>query len=285
MPEEETGSVTATLPSGVLDWLDRRADAQDLDREEFLRRLLLAQRAAEEGAADVDPAAATEQEVAALREELDEQVADLRERVVQVKRDADRKAAADHDHADLTARVDDVETAASTLRDRVADLDERLDAGFENYEEVLSHLTDAVDDHEERTETLARALLRTRADLHEATERREETAAVDELAREANRRGVRRADCEDCGGEVDVALLRRPTCPHCGAALEGVDPSPGFFGSDRLRTADRPALVEGEGESESESEGDGDDDRSERLAPIFESEGEGTARETPAEER
>jgi hypothetical protein len=68
--------------------------------------------------------------------------------------------------------------------------------------------------------------------------------AVDQLAAAANRRGVREADCEDCGGAVDVALLREPACPHCGATFADVEASSGWFGSDTLVTGAAPPALE-----------------------------------------
>lgn len=205
-------------------------------------------------------AAASKADVAALRNRLDdvdaafdEKIQDVRERVVQVKREADGKAPADHDHEALreradeaATRVDELSAELETLRETVERVEADVDAGFGNYEEILEYLTETADALETKLDTLASALVETRTAAQTLAARAEATAAVDELAERANRKGVRAADCDDCGSRVDVALLTGPSCPHCGATFTDVEPKRGLFGSPTLVVGDRPALEAGD---------------------------------------
>ncbi|MFB6089587.1 MAG: CopG family transcriptional regulator [Halobellus sp.] len=185
------------------------------------------------GEADTDPDAPAlgdlASRVADLEAELDEKITDVRERVIQVKRETDAKAPADHDHPDL---------------------ERRLEGGFANYEEVLQYLTDVADDHDAKLDTLASAIVDLRDRVGELERRRNERDAAAALRREANRHGVTTARCGACGESVTLPLLDAPFCPHCEATFEELDPKRGFFGSNRLVVGQRPALEAGEGPEE-----------------------------------
>ena len=202
---------------------------------------------------------ALEAAVADLDDALDDQIQDVRDRVIQVKRETDSKAPTEHDHPDLAADVDRVDDDLASLGEDVADLDDELDRvgdrveavddrttrGFSNYEDVLEYLIDATDGLNRKADTLARATtqLRERAGRLEAAEA--DRAAADALRRSAQVHGVTEAKCEDCGETVRLALLTGSTCPHCESSFARIDPSRGFFRSSVLRTGRRPAL-EGE---------------------------------------
>jgi predicted Zn-ribbon and HTH transcriptional regulator len=312
MASEHPGETTLSvnLPESLSEWLDDRADAEGLSREDVLLQLLSAYHGVDDGDAEVaavstgaegtaadlraeladvvderlterddgggaDVAAAVEEALderldgavaAAVAEELDDRpvadaadlsdleerfvglVDDVRERVVQVKREADAKAPADHEHAelrtDLAALEEDL-AALEELSDEVEALSTRVDAGFDNFEDVLSYLTESVDELSARQTTLARALVETREELRKLASRDAARSAAEDLKREANREGVRTADCGECGTAVDVGLLTRAQCPHCSSSLTGVEAGSGFFGTDTLETGSRPALEGG----------------------------------------
>ncbi|UPV75065.1 hypothetical protein M0R89_03110 [Halorussus limi] len=263
-------------PSGADDslegWLDAKAEELGVGRDELLARLRSGD--APEGAADAEAFEALRREfgerLSATREEFetqlaevetdladaeddfDEKIQDVRDRVVQVKREADGKAPADHDHPDLRERTEGVADRADRLADEldalsesVSELDDRVETGFENYEDVLEYLTDATDDIQDRLATLAEITVELRDQTRTLTARHAARAAADELAHLANRRGVESANCGHCRETVHVGLLAEPKCPHCASTFNDVEPKQGLFGSAKLVVGDPPAL-EGE---------------------------------------
>lgn len=302
-----SGEQVGELPEPLREWVESRAAETGREPTEVLLRAAAAYRLLDENdellpeppltdgsvdaetlaAADGQPAldaasvdgAATDEDltaltdrVAALESELDEKVDDVRERVIQVKRETDQKAAVDHGHRDLRAdtraaseradeavetaddaarRADEAAATAETateeieaLREEFADLDAAVEGGFENYEDVLRGLKDATDDVRSRADRLADVLadLRDRVSAVESTRSLREATAT--LRREANQKGVTEAVCGSCESTVHLGLLSAPRCPHCEAPYGGVDADTGLFRSARLTIADRPALTD-----------------------------------------
>jgi chromosome segregation ATPase len=257
------GEQADSLPPELREWVDERASEFDLGRTEVLARALTAYRHLAEGGEDIAaatdgaPSADVSERLADLESRLDaldaqvddvegefgEKIRDVRERVVQVKREADAKAPADHDHPDLADRLTETERRAGEAVDRAGSLESTVDEGFDNFEEVLSYLTETTEDLEEKVDTLAWTVVDLRRRALELETAASARRAVADLREEANRTGTRTATCEDCGTTVDVALLDEPACPECRATFERLDPSRGFFGSATLRVGDRPALV------------------------------------------
>jgi hypothetical protein len=240
------------LPDELDAWVAERAAATGDSRPEVLRQLLAAHRLLDEHpelldgdgsttvavddtmgpkrersepseslAADLDD---IESRLTALEADLDEKITDVRERVIQVKREADAKAPADHDHPEISRRMTE---------------------GFENYEEVLEYLADLGEDHEDKLRRLAGAVVDLRERVIELEQRSNERAAAAELRREANRQGITSAECGSCGSAVQIGLLDGPRCPHCEATFEELDPKRGFFGANTLTVGQRPALAAG----------------------------------------
>ncbi len=219
-------SVTVQVPDDLGAWLeDQVADDPDRDRGDVLRDLAAAYRQVDTDG-DAVPAPVDER-LDAQREEYVELVEDVRERVVEVAREMDDLAPADHDHPDLPDE-DRVESLAADL----ADLESTVEDGFENYETVLEELTEAVDELSERMDTLAARVVD-----------RGGGEAVRDLRRTANQAGVRTATCEDCGASVDVGLLTDPECPHCRSQFVDVDADSGILGSPTLLVGSPPALA------------------------------------------
>lgn len=268
MSEDETGPTgTDDLSEWTREWVEARAAEQGVSPGEFLKRLAAAFRAAEEG--DVpdlvrrDDLTAIESELDALETELDDlaravadlegdvddKITDVRDRVIQVKREVDAKAPADHDHPDLSRQATEAASRSSSAEERVADLAETLaeldasvDEGFENFREIASHLDDAVADVEEKNTRLAHAIVSMRETVRGVSEREGRRIAADRLREQANRHGIRTADCGDCDATLDVALLTDARCPHCASTFASLEPKRGFFGSATLAVGDRPAL-------------------------------------------
>ncbi|WP_076145007.1 hypothetical protein [Natrinema saccharevitans] len=241
-------AVSFAVPDEADEWLADEAARRGESRDEICRRLVTAAAAVATDddleLADRDELAAVRGQLATHREEFEAHLDDVRERVIQVKREADAKAPADHDHAgyptdgDLAAVRADLET-----------LGETVDRGFENFETVLEDLLGDVDDLAERSTLLAAAVVDLRERDDDRADRRRRRAVTDDLKLAANRLGVRAATCEDCGSSVDIALLTAPECPHCGNAVTDVAERASIFGSHRLLTGDPPALEGSSAES------------------------------------
>jgi chromosome segregation ATPase len=245
------------LPEEIRSWVEERAAERDVDPEAVLARAVVVHREAErladaEGSADAsgvaarldrladldDEIAAVADRLEALDDEVDDLIGDVRERVIQVKRETDTKAPADHDHPDLRETATE---AAETADRALATAEAARDAAGDETETEVGDLRETTARLEERAETLARVAVDARDEIRALRNTERERAAADELRRTANRNGDTVAKCGDCGGRVDLGLLSRPRCPHCETDVSGVEPS-GLIGKARLRTGTPPAL-------------------------------------------
>lgn len=227
---------------------DRLPDLTDAVAEQIAADLR------EELAADLDG------EDEALRERIDDleadyrdKLEDVRQRVVQVKRDADANASVEEltqvtdrlsaveDTVErlegVTDRLDAVESELSAIDDhddRLAELSTELD-GVESQlsrlgadDEVdVTELAEQLSDTQEKLKTVAWVV----RDLREAVAGGGAAAAtVEQIKHQAASEDVSRASCENCGNGVEIALLTEPSCPHCDATIDGVEPSKRRFG-------------------------------------------------------
>jgi archaellum component FlaC len=246
------------LEGASAEWIREQANAEDLPPEEYLERLVVALQ-------DIDGSEpreelATKRDVEALEsrlgdldEAVDEKIEDVRDRIVQVKRETDDKAPLDHTHeklrkdvAAVETTVETVEKAVGTIGETVEGLEARLDQGFENYEEILQYLVDTTDDLSDETSSLASALIALKRSHKTVRAREQRRRRTEELKDSANRAGVTDAMCDSCGNEVSIGLLTEPACPFCGSSVSGVTAKQGFFGSATLKTGSSPALEGGE---------------------------------------
>ncbi|WP_123538706.1 hypothetical protein [Halosimplex salinum] len=281
----DDAGVSVSLPADLEAWLDRKAADLDVDREAVVVQLLSSYRAAEEfgddevsavlGDRDVESevrdviaerlpdiaeavaervdtgdVGEVEESLAAeidrVEAEFTDKVQDVRERVVQVKREADDKADVDHTHpefgelATLSTAVDDLESSLADIESRVYETAERV----EDHEDRLDDFGDRVDEVEGATDRLEEVEERLRtvawvvSDLREAERARSSgTEAIDRLKATAAELDVDRAVCGNCSRAVDIALLHEPTCPHCDATVSDVQLPGGLFGKPRLTVA------------------------------------------------
>ncbi|WP_222918555.1 hypothetical protein [Natrinema sp. SYSU A 869] len=249
--DRDEGGVSFTLAAEVDDWLTEEAARRGETRDERCRRLVTAaQRVATDDdleLADRDELVALRSQLEAQREEFTDLLEDVRDRVVEVKRNADGKAPAEHDHPD---RPTDDDLAA--LRGEVTALERTVDGGFNNFGTVLEDLIAETDELADRSMLLAQAVVDLREHRDERAARQRRRAAADDLKLAANRLGIRTAMCVDCSSSVDIALLTAPECPHCASGFTDVEDRSSIFGSHRLLTGEPPAL-EGCVESSAES--------------------------------
>lgn len=167
----------------------------------------------------------------AVERDYREKLEDVRDRVVQVKKETDSKAPADHTHPELDRVSDQLSTLA-------ADVSE-LEAAIEDLEETVGEHDDAVADADERLDEIQDRLQTVAwvvTDLRESYESRG-LEAVDRIKRAAAKADVDRAKCEECGNGVDIALLTDPECPHCQTTVTNVEAADGFFSKPKLLVA------------------------------------------------
>lgn len=248
--------------------LEAAADEVGVDREVLLKRALVALADAEGiDVPDSEEVTAIRRDLADLDAAVDEKVEDLRDRFVDLYREIESKAPADHAHeemeseldalaADLDAvaeRLDEVESdvaAAATvdeaIEETVDDVDDRL-ATVESRMDDLDALESRVDsidvdDLDDKLSRVASAVVRVRRRLEAAERDRADRERLDALTATANRHGVRKGDCTDCGKRVGLGLLTTPECPHCGGRFAELEPNPGFLGTSKLVVEEAPAL-------------------------------------------
>ncbi|WP_435359348.1 hypothetical protein [Haloarchaeobius sp. DFWS5] len=255
MASEEQVDLSVRLPPALGEWVREHATEQDAEPDELVQQLLSAYQtvsshAETNGGIDFDTPGgneALEERIDAQHEEFMDHVEDVRDRVIQVKYEADDKAPADHNHADLSARLDDLDADIDALEDDLGEVEETVERGFENFEDILEYLVDTSDDLDAKLVKLARVTLDVRSEVSRLAAAEARRAEVEALKLAANRSGVERAKCDECETNVTVALLTEPTCPHCASSFSDVEPSSSFgpFGTHRLLTGDPPALPEG----------------------------------------
>ncbi|MFC7202187.1 hypothetical protein ACFQJC_01565 [Haloferax namakaokahaiae] len=239
-----------SLPDDLREWLDAYADETGEDADAILARavglyrLTVSETAGEGDVASLaDRLDALESELSEAESEFDDKIDDVRMRVVQVKREADDKAPREHTHPELTADIDDATRTVEALREQVERLDEYVDGGFENYEEVLTYLDETTTDLETKLQTVAKVLVDLRARTVDIEAEALERETLAELLRVANANNDRKATCESCETKVHLDLLAEPRCPACRTAFTELSPSSGFFGSATLHTGPPPALT------------------------------------------
>lgn len=248
------------LPDTLRAWVDERADAGDEDPSAVLSRAVTLYRlveehaeAASEGPATDDDSdgvddllealdavddqrdrlAAVDDRMTAVEDDVDEKIDDIRSRVIQVKREGDRERDA--------------------LEDRLGAVESTVDGGFQNFESILSGLTDETETLDGKLTRLATVVISLRRRAAAAERRLEGLDTATELKEAANRHGVTKGKCDSCSGAVSLGLLTEARCPHCDAVFADIEPTRRPFSAARLTTASHPALTAGDEPTGSES--------------------------------
>ncbi|MCU4719520.1 hypothetical protein [Halapricum hydrolyticum] len=286
---QESTELTVSLPPDLESWLDQHAAERDLERETLLVQLLASYRELAQRDGEVfDPNALEpvvrsvvgdrlpeiaeavdgqledtdrlEERVTDLEADFQDKIDDVRQRVIQVKREADAKAPADHTHDRLRTLVDRLDALESRVErvdselDRIGDLESelgRLDElrteldRLDDFEAELSGVESQLADLRGQLENTVRSdeVSDLAEDLADAREKLQTVAwvvrdlrergggtTVEAIKRKAGEHDVRRARCESCGEGVEIGLLTEPSCPHCSAALDGFEPSNRILG-------------------------------------------------------
>lgn len=169
-----------------------------------------------------------------IEAEHEENVEDIRSRILQLRDAVQERAKKDHTHGELrqlsgrmdslSESLDGVGTDVTTLSEEVADVDGRLD-GVESKLERLARVTVA--------------LRRRLAEFDSGSDR------LEAIQQTANRQDVAKAVCESCDETVRVGLLNEPFCPHCEGRFDGIERREsilGRFRAPRLTTETPPEV-------------------------------------------
>jgi len=235
----EDGALTVDLPSELDKWLSARARTLGVEREVVLLQLLSSYRTADELDDDTVPVAGPDaieevvgDRVAAVEQRHEEDIEDVRGRVVQLKRELDGKASADHDHEQFE-RVEQLQAEVADLQSAIEDIEAELDSTVAEHDVLLEDVDERLSNLQDRLKTVAWVV----SDLRDAYESQGGLEAVERIKRAAAKADVERAKCESCGKGVTVALLTDPECPHCQATVTNVEAADSWFGSPRLLAA------------------------------------------------
>jgi len=170
----------------------------------------------------------------ALEADFQTKIEDVRERVVQVKREADAKAPADHSHEEfdridaLSQEIEEMKAELAALRDDVADSLETEDERVADIGEQVSDIDDRLDDVEDKLTRVAWVV----SDLRDDQGGRDQNQkAVDRLKRAAAQENISTARCSNCDEQVEIGLLTDPQCPHCNTTVSDVRPEGGIIRS------------------------------------------------------
>jgi len=170
----------------------------------------------------------------ALEADFQTKIGDVRERVVQVKREADAKAPADHSHEEfdridaLSQEIEEMKAELAALRDDVADSLETEDERVADIGEQVSDIGDRLDDVEDKLTRVAWVV----SDLRDDQGGRDQNQkAVDRLKRAAAQENISTARCSNCDEQVEIGLLTDPQCPHCNTTVSDVRPEGGIIRS------------------------------------------------------
>ncbi|QZA88765.1 hypothetical protein K0C01_00925 [Salinarchaeum sp. IM2453] len=243
-----------TIPDELKEWIDREASQRGLESDEFIRQLVAAYHESIEHE-DIELVGQKEldQRIETTQGEFNELIEDVRSRVIQVKKETDKKAPKDHNHPEIEEQLSEaresVESLAATISEQQEEIDQlqsKLDQGFENYEDILEYLRDTTTEIEERVDTLGKALLDTRKQLQNVIGQHQRQEATAALKDQANEHGIAVADCEECGSAVRIGLLTEPKCPYCSSTFSEVGPPSGarrILRRGVLKTGKHPALT------------------------------------------
>jgi rubrerythrin len=168
-----------------------------------------------------------------VESEFDEKIEDVRDRVIQVKKEADGKAAEDHHHDEQFRELEELSDTVAEMESELEGLREEFDATVPDNEQQLAAVDDRLGEVQDRLQTVAWVV----SDLREAHESNGGLEAVERIKRAAAKADVERANCQNCGDGVTLSLLTDPECPHCNATVTNVEPAGGWFGKPKLVTA------------------------------------------------
>ena len=165
-----------------------------------------------------------------LESDFQGKIADVRERVIQLKKELDTKAPADHEAFDA---VDDLETEMAALNRELVAVRDELEADIEDNVDALVKANDRYDELQTRMDDTEDKLKRVAWVVNDLRDnqggRDAHQEAVDSIKRAAAQEGISTAKCQNCSESVDISLLTEPQCPHCNTPVNDVRPQGGII--------------------------------------------------------
>lgn len=165
-----------------------------------------------------------------VEDEFAEKITDVRERVVQLKRELDDKAPADHEAFET---VDQLDESVAELNRELVEVRDEFEADMASQTERVTDLETRVDEFERRLDDTEEKLKRVAWVVNDLRDnqggRDAHQKAVDRIKRAAAQEGISSASCQNCGETVEIGLLTDPQCPHCNATVSDVQPEGGII--------------------------------------------------------
>lgn len=243
----DESELAVTLPPPLEEWLEERAAALGVEREEVLVQLVSAYRAAAdlddetlsglsdeelderiieevesrlEATESSEDIAELDERIATLESELEENIEEVRSRLLQVRDAVKDRAPKDHSHKEMRRLSERVDGLAENLENVGTEVTETT--------ESVEDLEDRLADVESKLDRLARVVVALRKQSDERKAEREEH--LDHIKRRANQHGLTEARCAACDELVRIGLLTEPACPHCGTETRDIKPPEAVLG-------------------------------------------------------
>jgi len=172
--------------------------------------------------------------------QLDERISTLEEDAVERAEIAQLEDVATETAEELTAirdHLDEIEQRQATLETENEEFETRIEREFDDIENIFEHLLGNVDDLEAQFEEWTSTY---QADMGVIQRRIEKRNHLSTLRREADRKGVERGECDNCGERVTLSLLDSPDCPECEQQFSSIEDTWIPFRTPTLRTTPTP---------------------------------------------
>lgn len=180
---------------------------------------------------------ALENRIDALESDHAADIDDVRDRVIQVKKEVDAKTPTEEheqtrqDVEDLRAELSALDDQLGSLSDALSALETETDDRIEANAEAIEALEADVPKTRERIKTLA-------WNVNEIRDHVDRVTDLSPILEKAAQLDIDRAKCDQCGSGIEIGLLTEAACPHCSAGLTGLVDSRSFFGKPRLLVGD-----------------------------------------------
>lgn len=213
--DELADQLDATVAAAVDDAIENRLDATVQDRLPDIADAV-------EGRLDT--------RFESMEDDFQGKITDVRERVIQLKKEIDTKAPADHEAFD---EVEELDRELTALNRELVEVRDELEADIEENANALVKANDRFDEMMERLDDTEDKLKRVAWVVNDLRDdqggRSAHQEAVDSIKRAAAQEGVSTASCQNCSESIDISLLTDPQCPHCNTTVTDVRPEGGII--------------------------------------------------------